>query len=179
MHVDREGHFHCIRVVRGAGDHAERHLAFASHSHLPVHTAVLTRSNGDRLAKAFRVCLEAVSIYLQGDFHLSVSVEIIVRIGTEHHFVLFHEKAGSLQSDQKVLAGDDFGFSLADASAMPHAPDHNLPGGQVVGHRKVNLGFTLGIGFDSRPPKGGVCKLGTHCELGHTSLPAGHGKSMV
>ena len=50
------------------------------------------------------------------------------------------EEPRGLQAHDDVLARDDLGRALADARAAAHAPDVDLPCGEILGHVELDLG---------------------------------------
>ncbi len=84
--------------------------------------------------------------------------KVVVNVGREDDFILLHEKARCLESQQEVLAGGHLGRRLADARTVPERPGADAPGRQILRHVKRHLGHAVAVGVDQAIPIGGVGK---------------------
>ena len=154
MDINGEAHLHGIGIVGGLGLHANGDFALFLNLGHPIHAFVCACFDADLLDEILR--RKVIPLQLQGDLDLPRTSQVVVDYGAEGDLVLLHEEAWGLQTDQQILACDDLGFTLSDHSSVPHGPDLDLPGGEIVRHGHFDLGIALLVGLDVGLPEGGV-----------------------
>ena len=132
---------HGVGFFVGQGLHPDDGLAFVERLCTRQSTRRLAAGrdfdlSASLIARAAAVRLPSSS---SDDLHLLLGLQVVVHVGREHDFVLLDEEPRGLQADDEVLAGDDFGLAFADLGAVAHAPDLDLPGGEVLGHVERRL----------------------------------------